>query len=62
MNSGTVRVEDFRGSWTVRDGWLKVTCETHGVPPKEANAGAAPAELAEIMLREMRDDWKRTRP
>lgn len=59
---GIVQVEDFRGTWQVSKGWLKVVCDSHGVAPKEAKAGAAPEALAKILLREMRDDWNRTRP
>ncbi|MBB6558834.1 hypothetical protein HNP48_001498 [Acidovorax soli] len=61
-SSGQVELDGFIGDWTVNDGRLKLTCLTAGAPPKEAQVDEDPEALAKLLLRELLDEWKRTRP
>ncbi|MBB6557526.1 hypothetical protein HNP48_000190 [Acidovorax soli] len=61
-SSGQVELDGFIGEWTVKDGRMKLTCLTAGASPKEAQVDGDPEALAKLLLRELLDDWKRTRP
>lgn len=61
-SSGQVELDGFIGEWTVKDGRMKLTCLTAGAPPKEAQLNGDPEALAKQLLRELLDEWKRTRP
>lgn len=61
-SSGQVELDGFIGEWIAKDGWMKLTCLTAGAPPKEAQVDGDPEALAKLLLRELLDEWKRTRP
>lgn len=61
-SSGQVELDGFIGEWAVKDGQLKLTCLTAGAPPKEAQVNGDPEALAKLLLRELLDERKRTRP
>lgn len=61
-SSGQVELDGFIGEWIAKDGWMKVTCLTAGAPPKEALLNDDLEALAKQLLRELLDEWKRTRP
>lgn len=61
-SSGQVELDGFIGEWTLKDGRLKLTCLTAGAPPNEAQVDEDPEALAKLLLRELLDEWKRTRP
>lgn len=61
-SSGQVELDGFIGEWTLKDGRLKLTCLTAGAPPKEAQVDEDPEALAKLLLQELLDEWKHTRP